>query len=102
MSNHNAKALDKRLSLVESRMERDSPRDVSGPRSSASLHDIYGGSLDRHLACLKRITRSEGIKSKSLTSLTVFQLVEMELLARDERGDIRVTPLGARALEDYD
>ncbi|MBC8006793.1 MAG: hypothetical protein H7X76_01960 [Prolixibacteraceae bacterium] len=107
MSHNTTQTPAKRLSLVEPRSRRDSLRevslrDVSDPISSASLHDIYGGSLEGHLAFLKRLTRSGGINNKSLTSLTVFHLVEMELLARDERGEMCVTPLGALVLEDYE
>ena len=62
---------------------------------------LGGGMLKaEHLQCLRRLAKSPDMERENLTSLTVFHLVEMGLLARDARGSMGVTALGAAILAD--
>lgn len=70
---------------------------------NASLLAMYGSTLRaRHFQCLKRLSQSMSLKDGELSSLTVFHLVEMGLLARDQRGVMRITPVGECLLADYE
>ena len=81
----------------------DDTRSSIDNAETASLLAIYGGSLRaRHLACLKRLAQAPQTLSGHMTSLTVFHLVEMGLLARDAGGDMCITSLGASLLADHD
>ena len=64
-----------------------------------ALLAAHGGALRaRHFHCLRRLADAPDVRRENLTSLTVFHLIEMGLLARDAKGLMRVTPLGSRLL----
>jgi hypothetical protein len=80
------------------------PHPMGAPRASKpALLALYGDSLQpRHLQCLKRLAQSLNLQDENLTSLTVFHLVEMGLIARDDGGAMRITPLGAGLLSELE
>ena len=80
------------------------PHPMDAPRAySPALLALSGDSLQpRHLQCLKRLAQSLNLQHENLTSLTVFHLVEMGLMARDDGGAMRITPLGAGLLCEFE